>query len=113
MKIIISHDEALAVIRSHLQLNDNIEIELGFPIASAGDAWKEEEFSINHPHYSLIHYIDTRLKGGDISNKINAIKEFRAQSSCGLKEAKDIIEDWPNQRKRIIQTGWLLKQFPC
>jgi len=37
--------------------------------------------------------------------KINAIKQVREITGLGLKEAKDIIDDWPMERARIAQ-GW-------
>jgi ribosomal protein L7/L12 len=35
-------------------------------------------------------------KVGDVvpHNKIGAIKEYRALTNCGLREAKDVIENW-------------------
>jgi hypothetical protein len=47
----------------------------------------------------LDHAVKQLAKSG---NKINAIKELRTQTGCGLKEAKDAVEEY----LRHIGIGW-------
>lgn len=41
-------------------------------------------------------FLEALNKVGDVvpNNKIGAIKEYRTLTNCGLKEAKDVIENW-------------------
>jgi ribosomal protein L7/L12 len=62
------------------------------------------EFDPSSPIGRIVAEIDEFVKN---QNLIYAIRVYRNHAYNGLKEAKDIVVDWSNQRKKIIATGKL------
>lgn len=52
---------------------------------------------------TLVKHIITLIKN---DNKINSIKTVREMTSCGLKEAKDLV-DWVNDEFSTIKPTWI------
>ena len=85
-------------------LNDEIKKRLGLnfrssgsPRSSGGDSAGEAEPAVVQVKTSF----DLKLIGFDPNAKIKVIKEVRAISGLGLKEAKELVEGAP----KIIQKG--------
>lgn len=105
MKLTISYAEAISLIRSHFNLSGEIAVEIvlprAHPDAPAGDYTKP---GVCHPYFNLISRIDTHLES---TNKIAAIRDYREASGASLRGSKQIIEDWANQRRKIITESYL------
>lgn len=69
----------------------------GSPRSSGGDSTNEAESAVVEVKTSF----DLKLIGFDPNAKIKVIKEVRAISGLGLKEAKELVEGAP----KVIQKG--------
>ncbi len=107
MKLIIPLAEVQTLLRRHLNLSSDVQIIVGQKPKSKANDWA----SISPELGKLIRYIDANY----ITEKIPAIKELRSQAMLmrdgmffGLKEAKDIVENWPRVRPIFFK----LKRIP-
>jgi large subunit ribosomal protein L7/L12 len=66
------------------------------PASSAPEAAAEEESA------PAKEYFDLKLLGFDAASKIKVIKEVRALSGLGLKEAKELVEGVPKVVKKEV-----------
>ena len=69
----------------------------GAAAAPAGDAAPAEEAAEEK------EYFDIKLTGFDASAKIKVIKEVRALTGLGLKEAKEVVEGAPSVLKKEVK----------
>ena len=69
----------------------------GAAAAGAGDAAPAEEAAEEK------EYFDIKLTGFDAKAKIKVIKEVRALTGLGLKEAKEVVEGAPNVIKKEVK----------
>jgi len=115
MKLLISHSDAIAQIRSALNLHSNITIVIGRkpkPTKAKTNGWPkfwDELANANDLTRRGLDYIkhETTRPGG-MDNKIAVIKEIRALTGNGLKEAKDSVENWP----RFLEACIKLNRWP-
>eukprot|EP00551_Chaetoceros_affinis_P005385 CAMPEP_0203665798 /NCGR_PEP_ID=MMETSP0090-20130426/2961_1 /ASSEMBLY_ACC=CAM_ASM_001088 /TAXON_ID=426623 /ORGANISM="Chaetoceros affinis, Strain CCMP159" /LENGTH=245 /DNA_ID=CAMNT_0050529483 /DNA_START=60 /DNA_END=797 /DNA_ORIENTATION=- len=77
---------------------DKLRAKGGRPVAmaSSGDA-EEAEVKVEKTHFDL------KLSGFDAKSKIKVIKEVRAISGLGLKEAKELVEGVPKVVKKDLK----------
>lgn len=107
MKLLLTLAEAQTAIRRSLNLPSDVQVIIGRKPKSV--AGKVDDFNSISPALGrLIRYIDANV----VDNKIPAIKELRAQATLmnggaffGLKEAKDIVENWSKARVTFFQKG--------
>lgn len=96
MKIALTHEEAINAIRKFYEFPFDAEIT----IARQNERKSEIKPKISVVYPSFLESVHERTALSRIialknsGNKIMAIKEFRALSGFGLKEAKDAIESW-------------------
>jgi ribosomal protein L7/L12 len=97
MKVVMSYSEVRQMLIEKYSLPEGVEID----ISGEGKACREIEEKIAEI-FSLI--------AGN--NKIAAIKLYRQVASCGLKEAKDVIENWNNAIIAIRKLdAWVIPQY--
>jgi len=82
MKITLTHAEMSALLTKQLGLGAVSNV-ITFEISDT-------------PAEVRTAFLVALCKVGDVvpHNKIGAIKEYRTLTNCGLKEAKDVIENW-------------------
>lgn len=103
MKLFLSYSEAQSAVRNMMNLGSNVEIVIG---RKQDDKSSTEEpvldFSnCNSATRALVNFVDTHP-----NEKIQSIKEVRAVTGMGLKEAKDCVENWKACRAFIAERGF-------
>ena len=98
MKLTLSLVEAYEIIRKHTNAASDVVIEILLPNGNI------LEKSLTDGQLRGINDVEDYLRK---SNKIGAIKEYRAMSGVGLWEAKSVVENW-DRAKKIIEMGRLV-----
>lgn len=96
MKLTLSNTEALNIVRRHLALPSDIDIEIVEIVT-------DKAATLTPDQLKLLATIDTLLSG-PTPNKIAAIKEYRSVTCVGLWEAKMVVESWPSCKATIEKT---------
>lgn len=91
MKLSFTRSELNAFLLGHFNLPSNTEVEI------TSDKLSESELK-------GIRLVESFLP----ANKIGAIKEYRAIAGCGLKEAKDVVENWHTAVSAMKEQGHLV-----
>lgn len=101
MKLTVSYSEAVRAIRSNMNLRDDVEIAIGR--RQDEKTKKVEDYAaLSEGLKTLIAFVDAN----ETTNKIASIKEVRAFTGFGLKEAKDCVEYWTVVRAFIKSKGF-------
>lgn len=87
MKFILTHTEVSAIVRKQFNLPENVTVVISRRDLDAAKAVAEVAKAETERVIALV--------GGLIPhNKIAAIKEYRTVAGVGLREAKDVVENW-------------------
>ena len=90
MKVSVNAKDIKLLLASRLGLDPKeIELEIDF---------SEPEAEVSSELMAMIAAVDNSLP----HSKIEAIKSLRAVTGLGLKETKDIAEDWVRVKKQIL-----------
>jgi ribosomal protein L7/L12 len=97
MKLLVSYSEAQSMVRRQMGLNSDVEVVIG----RRQDDKHVVVADLSPEYKRLVEFVDAN----QAFNKIGAIKEYRAVTGFGLKEAKDSVENWSIVRPFIMRHG--------